>query len=63
MKENNEGEKYEEINKGGVGSITRLQVPTKKFYDDLTFTLKDLQETLKKNPDDFDAQFFALTRV
>ncbi len=59
---NNDGETYREINKGGVGDITRFQVPTKKFYDQLTDNLIWFQQVLEKDPTDFDSQYLALGR-
>jgi hypothetical protein len=59
---NNEGDTYREINKGGVGDIARFQVPTQKFYEELTDNLTWFQQVLEKDPTDFNSQYLALNR-
>ncbi|MBV9356293.1 MAG: hypothetical protein JO023_12290 [Chloroflexi bacterium] len=52
---NNEGETYRAANKVGIGTVTRLEAPTKKFYKDLKSTLDYYEQQLATDPQDLDA--------
>ncbi len=57
---NNEGEMYREQNEMGVGQVKRLELPTKKFYNDLSEMLQEYQHQLQEGPFNFNAQIALL---
>jgi hypothetical protein len=58
---NNEGEKYREANKVGVGYVAHLEAPTMKFYNELLYAVQYYEELVKEHPDDFTGQIRVLS--